>query len=434
MKQKKEGQAAAPKKKIQLGELFENNKFVAVLSVLISVLLWFSTYLEQKPDSNTTITGVPVTINYENSMAQDLGLEIIDEVPMTVDVAVSGKRYKIITLDEEDFTAQISLASVTKAGEYTLAIQVNRNVSDPEYEIISWTPSQVSLTFDQIVTKQFPLEISTPGLSAASGYLMETPYADVDYVTVQGPQNIVNKISRCLVTIPTEKELTESLTTTGSISFLDQSGNPVESSEFKCENENLSVTIPIYKTRQLPLQVEFVNVPKGFPIEQLKYTLSRNSILVASPSETIDNLESITLGPVDFRSIDIGSEMTLDVVLNAGFKDVDNITEVTVTFPSYGLTSAMLDLQNFVLENAPSGYDIQVLTSQIQDVRIVGDSSVLEDLTSEDLVGTIDLSQYSISKGRYSVAVKIYVQGKVLAWAVGEYSADIEVTPKEPAS
>ena len=27
MKQKKEGQAAAPKKKIQLGELFENNKF-----------------------------------------------------------------------------------------------------------------------------------------------------------------------------------------------------------------------------------------------------------------------------------------------------------------------------------------------------------------------------------------------------------------------
>ena len=323
---------------------------------------------------------------------------------------------------------------MTKAGEYTLAIQVNRNVSDPEYEIISWTPSRVSLTFDQIVTKQFPLEISTPGLSAASGYLMETPYADVDYVTVQGPQNIVNKISRCLVTIPTEKELTESLTTTGSISFLDQSGNPVESSELKCENENLSVTIPIYKTRQLPLQVEFVNVPKGFPIEQLKYTLSRNSILVASPSETIDNLESITLGPVDFRSIDIGSEMTLDVVLNAGFKNVDNITEVTVTFPSYGLTSAMLDLQNFVLENAPSGYDIQVLTSQIQDVRIVGDSSVLEDLTSEDLVGTIDLSQYSISKGRYSVAVKIYVQGKVLAWAVGEYSADIEVTPKEPAS
>ena len=52
-------------------------------------------------------------------------------------------------------------------------------------------------------------------------------------------------------------------------------------------------------------------------------------------------------------------------------------------------------------------------------------------MTQEDLVGTIDLSQYSISSGRYTVSVKVYVQGKVLAWAVGEYTVDVEVTPKD---
>ena len=88
---------------------------------------------------------------------------------------------------------------------------------------------------------------------------------------------------------------------------------------------------------------------------------------------------------------------------------------------------------NFVIENLPSGYTVEVLTEQLEDIRIVGDTSIVNDLTAEDLVGTIDLSQYSISRGRYTVSVKIYVQGRVLAWAVGEYSVEIEATPPETA-
>lgn len=419
------------KRRITLNDLFNNNKFIAVLSVIFAVSLWFAIYLADKPNSNTTINGVPVTINYENSMAQSLGLEIIDEVPLTVDVAVSGKRYKITRLDESNFKAQVSLASVSKAGDYTLQIQVLRNESDSEYEIINWTPAQVTLRFDQIITKQFPIEITIPGLSAETGYLMETPYADVEYVTVKGPQSEVSKIERCVVNIAAEKALTESLITGGSVTFLDRNGASVISDNLICENSNISVTIPIYKTRQLPLKVEFVNIPKGFPIDQLKYTLSRSSVLVASPSETIDNMESITVGPIDFRTIDIGSEIPLEVVLNAGFKNVENVSEVMVTFPSYGLTTKTIELQNFVVENAPAGYDVEVLTGKVRDVRITGDSSILNLLTPEDLVGSIDMSQYSVTKGQFSANVKVYVQGRVLAWAVGEYTVDVQVSEKE---
>ena len=74
---------------------------------------------------------------------------------------------------------------------------------------------------------------------------------------------------------------------------------------------------------------------------------------------------------------------------------------------------------------------VSPLSDKIEGIRIVGDSSILSSMTQEDLVGTIDLSQYSISSGRYTVSVKVYVQGKVLAWAVGEYTVDIEVTPKD---
>ena len=145
--------------------------------------------------------------------------------------------------------------------------------------------------------------------------------------------------------------------------------------------------------------------------------------------------KAITVGPVDFREIDIGTEITLDITLNAGLKNVENVDSVTVTFPSYGLTSRTMEMNrdNFVIENLPSGYTVDVLSTGLENIRIVGDSSIVADLTAEDLVGTIDLSQYSISRGQYTVSVKIYVQGRVLAWAVGSYTVEIEATPPEAA-
>lgn len=426
-----------PEKKgggVSIQSLFNNNKFVALFSLVCAVLLWFTVCMQQTTDFNDTVSNVPVTVSYENSMAQDLGLELIGDIKTTVDVHVTGTRYAITSLDADDFNARVSLSSVTKAGTYTLSIEVISKASSSDYTITSWSPAEVELTFDKIISRTLPLEIITPNLTAAEGYLMETAYGDFDYITVTGPQTEVNKISRCVVNIPTEQELSETLTTTGTVTLVDEMGAAVSSENIEYDHNTVTVTVPIYKTKELPLNVEFVNVPRGFPIEQLGYTLSRNSILVASPSETIDNVDAITVGPIDFREIDIGTELTLDITLNAGLKNVENVTSVTVTFPTYGLSARTLDLNNFVFENLPSGYDITTLSDSIENIRVVGDSSIIADLTQEDLVGIIDLSQYSLSRGRYTVSVKVYVQGKVLAWAVGEYSVSIDVVPKEVVS
>lgn len=418
-------------RRLSFQALFNDNRFVAVLAIVASIILWFVVYLQQENDITTTITNVPITINYENSMAQDLGLEIIGDVPTKVDVTVSGDRYTVMSLDENSLRAQVSLSSVMKAGTYTLKINVSQVVTTENYTITGQSTEEMQVTFDQIITRTFPIEINAPGLTASEGYLMETAYADIDYITVTGPQAELEKISRCVVTLSLERELSETLTTSGTLVFLDESGAAVDTANLKYEQEDVTVTIPIYKTKYLDLKVEFVNIPKGFPIEQLGYTLSRNSILVASPSETIDNIESITVGPIDFREIDIGKEISLDITLNAGLKNVENVNTVVVTFPSYGLTTRTLDVDNFIFENLPAGYEVSPLTAKLEGVRIVGDSSIVSEMTSEDLVGMIDLSQYSIGKGRYTVSAKIYVQGKVLAWAVGEYTVDIEVTQKE---
>ena len=99
-------------------------------------------------------------------------------------------------------------------------------------------------------------------------------------------------------------------------------------------------------------------------------------------------------------------------------------------FPTYGLSSKQLEVSNFVLENVPAGYDARVLTERLRNIKVVGATGVVNDLNSDDLVGIVDLSQDSVKTGRYNVTVKIYCQGGVLAWAVGEYTVDVSVQQK----
>ncbi len=419
-------------KKTSFQELFDNNVFVRIFAVVVAIVAWFAVSISQTPERNRTIVNVPVSINYEGSIPQTLGLQRIGDTEFTVTVYVTGKNSKVQKLTADDFIATVSLNNVNQAKEYTLPIEVTKKTEDADYRINSWSNTELTLTFDKIVTKQLTLEISTPKLSAADGYILEKPYADTENFTVSGPQNVVNRIDRCVMVLDNEGELTDSLTVTGTPTLLDKNGAAVTSEYLSVEPGDVEVTVPVYRTKKLTLEPQFVNVPKGFPLDKLRYTLSQNAIMVAAANDIVDNQDSVILGPIDFRTVDIGKEMTLDVTLPAGFLNTENVTSVTITFPTYGLTSKTFSVprNNFVFENMPSGFEAELTINQLENVKIVGDSTVLNSMTSDDLVASIDLSQVTAKKGQYTVPVRVYSQNRVLAWAVGEYTTVITLREK----
>ena len=419
-------------RKISFQKLFDNDNFVRIFAIIAAIVAWFAVTVSQIPQRNRTIVNVPVSINYEGSIPQSLGLQRIGDTEFTVTVYVTGKNATVQKLTADDFIATVSLNNVNQAKDYTLPIEVTKKNENADYVINSWSDTEVTLTFDKIVTKQFTLEISTPKLSAADGYILETPYADVEDITVSGPQNVVDRIDRCVMVLDNEGELTDSLSVSGTPTLLDKNGAAVTSEYLTVEPGTVEVTVPIYRSKKLTLEPQFVNVPKGFPLEKLKYTLSQNAIMVAAANDIVDNQDTVILGPIDFRTVDIGKEMTLDVTLPAGFINTENVTSVTITFPSYGMTSKTFSVprSNFVFENVPAGYDAILTTSSLENVKIVGDSTIMDSLTSDDLVVSIDLSQVTAKKGQYTVPVRVYCQNRVLAWAVGEYTTVITLQEK----
>ncbi|MGI5892963.1 MAG: YbbR-like domain-containing protein [Candidatus Merdivicinus sp.] len=419
--------------KISFQSLFDNDYFVKIFALLAGVIAWFAVMISQMTDTNWTIYNVPVQINYEGSIPQSLGLQRIGDTEIMISVNVTGKNSKVQRLTPDDFNASISLNSVNKAQSYTLPIDVTKKNNDPDYQITGYSETTATLVFDKIVSKQLTVQINAPKLSAADDYIMQQPYADVENIVITGPQNEIDKIDRCVVNIDNDNEnLTENLVVTGTPVLLDEKGTVLTSEHLTIEPSVVEVTVPVYKTKKMTLQPEFINVPKGFPLDELDYTLSQNAILVAASPEIIDNQDSITIGPIDFRTIDIGKEFTLDVVLPAGYINQENVTSVTLTIPSWGLSSRTFSIPktNFVLENVPAGFEASVIQQTLSNVKIVGDSNVVEDLTADDLVVSIDLSEVTAIKGQYNVTARVYCQNSVAAWAVGEYSTTVLLTEK----
>ncbi|MBC8569820.1 CdaR family protein [Zongyangia hominis] len=419
-------------KKFSLGRLFDNIKFVWVFAFVVAIVTWFVVAFTVSPEKNGKITQVPVNIDIQSTSIGKLGLDVVSGSDNTVDVWVTGKRYVVGSLTADDIVATASLAGVTGPGSYDLKIQVAKKDASKEFEIISNKPETVRVRFDRLSNKTIKLDVDMSGVTVPDGYMMEQPYANPSEITITGPENDVSKVAKCVVKAELDETLRESKVIQGKVTLVDKEGNPIENSSIamSVDDGTVEVTIPILKKKELPVKLDFLNMPDGFPIDSLAYTLSNETIQVAGPTDTVDNMSEIHLGYVDFSQLDVSSTFSYDVQLPSGFINIENINTVTADFTNENLTSREFTVKNINVVNAPANFDVKVSTKSITKVKIVGDASIMENLAATDIVAEVDLSGSEIAAGQFKVPVKIVIPGKQLVWANGDYSVVVIVTAK----
>jgi YbbR domain-containing protein len=162
-------------------------------------------------------------------------------------------------------------------------------------------------------------------------------------------------------------------------------------------------------------------------MDDLSYTLSNSTVTVAGIPEILARYSEISLGYIDMKAFDPSDNYTFNVELPTGFTNVDHLQTVEVVFDETNLAEGMFTINNFTIKNRPSNYEVQVTTTRLTNVRILGDKSIVDSLTSDDIVAEIDLSDRNIQAGQFSVPIKIYMPTKGFVWAVGDYSAIINV-------
>lgn len=405
--------------------LLKDNK-TKIYAVLLAIIIWLVVTMSLYPDTTITIRNVPVNINLSDTYVNEMGLNVVSGNDKTVTVKLRGNRSVIGSLNAKDLNAMVSLDGIQTAAEYDLAVTVTPKDSSVRCEIVDVYPSSIKVKFDNVVSKTFELSCQTSAV-IPDNYVMGTLECSPKTVKITGQEQQIEKINSCVAFAATGS-LTSTTSVNANLMLYDSEKNAISTDGFAFSTTDLSVTIPVYEKKTVPFDITYRNVPDGFDTSKLQYKLSNSEIEIAATSETLSKIDKLSLSYVDFRDIEIGSTFTLDVDLPSGIQNLSGIESVEVTFITDGYTTKEFSVSEISILNAPSSYDISLLTNVLQHVTIVGPKSVLEELTVNDIVAEIDLSSVSINDGAQKVAVDVYVPDKGVVWATGDYLATISAS------
>ncbi|MDY4191833.1 MAG: CdaR family protein, partial [Oscillospiraceae bacterium] len=145
-------------------------------------------------------------------------------------------------------------------------------------------------------TKKFSVETDLGPVKVPEGYMTEDVLISPSEVNVTGPDAEIAKIARCVVDVSLEEELTKTESLKGQILLYDKDGNRIETEELTLDQTEAEVTIPVLRSMKLPVTVEFLNVPEGFPLDEMPYKLSSETITVAGPVDQVERTTELVAG------------------------------------------------------------------------------------------------------------------------------------------
>ncbi|HHW46224.1 MAG TPA: hypothetical protein GXX17_04850 [Clostridiales bacterium] len=421
---------AEKKGKLSFRNLLYNNKFMLPFSIVVSVIFWLVINISENPTREQTISDIPINISTSGTMVEDLGLDIISGgFGEKASVRVSGPSYVVSSLKPSDITVYAVLDQVNAAGTYNLKLQAVKNSSFANYNILGITPESISVTFDNVDTKSFMVTPKAIGAVAQAGLIAQTPvvtHAENETVDITGPRTEIQKIAMVVAEAQVNKTLSETESFDAVIKLFDQDGNEISTDPFTIPKTTIKISVPIFKSKELPIRAEFTNVPDFFKSSPIPHTLSENVTTVIGPPNIIDSLTEITLSPIDFYNISL-EKHSFDCRLNlpTAVKSYENVDYVTVVIDVANLRERTFTVTRFSPYNYNPNLNITV-TKALKNVKLCGPAASIQTLSDEDLIAEIDMS--GKQAGEYSVTVKITARNHPDVWQIGTYSVIVKAT------
>ena len=169
-----------------LGFIFRNWP-LKLAAIVLATLLYAGLVLSQ----NAQVWPGPVDVQPINQSASAF---ILGAIPEVTNIRYFGSTDAAARLSSAAFTASIDLAGVTaNANSPFVTLPVHLVVADPSITIIDYSPHDVTIHLDPIVTRTIPVRVDEGTLP--EGLDVSQPIVSQDTVTATGPQSVVSLIA-----------------------------------------------------------------------------------------------------------------------------------------------------------------------------------------------------------------------------------------------
>ena len=407
--------------------VLEDRRVRLAMAFLLAILMWVAVTTVVQPNTTKSLGGVPVDYSYDSSVFTSRGLSIVEAPERTVDLTISGDGYTIGKLNREDFVVYPDCSSVRSSGTKTLQLRVrciNSSVAGNISVSIANADNTVDVVFDVVEEKTLPIQVNTRYLTIEDGYILYSTAASSETVTLTGPSSELAGVASCTAEVSYSDPLSDSVTVDTNLRFYNESGQELHFEYVTLDRTAVEVTLSVYKTARLPINVRFVNTPPNFDDSVLIYSLSQTELRVAGPAGTVDDLSELAVGTIDLSTFALDKVYEMPITLPSGLVALDNVDTVTVSFNCSAMATKTLNIpaENVEVINLPPTYQLTVESDRLMNVTLCGPAAVLEGLTADQVVARIDADDFAVALGQQNIACSIYVPADGRVFALGSYA------------
>ena len=366
--------------------------FYVALSILIAATIWF--YVNNKESVTVYVHDVPIEFLNEDTSLADKGL-----------MRISG---------DEDITVDLKL-------------QMPRNVvydfDTSELRLVSDLSTIVQVEIGELNKKDIEIRCKVVG-NVAEGYIAGTIEMLPETLEVRGQQADIMQISYAQVTLDIENA-SSTVVELLDYELYDFNDQLIESKNIHPMSENVQVTMPVLKVKDVPLTVNFIE-SAGSRLENYTYTLSHSSVTLSGDATQMAGISEISLGPLALEDVQGSETLTYDILIPDGVNNLSGITSATLTISSGDISTKEVEATHFSYENFSGDHTVTVVTSSLP-VTLRGSASDLEAVYGSEVHVIADLSDIAADSGSYTVPARIEVSGYDVG-AVGTYEVTVHIS------
>jgi YbbR domain-containing protein len=405
-----------------------NKKFCILLSIILAFSFWLLIVTKENPIIRRSFPEMTVNINLENTIASENGMSLIGDISeQKFTVIARGPTYLVSALKAEDFNVYASAASVDAPGKYKLDVTAAPVSQNSGFEILSVTPSTVKVTFDYIDTKEFTVKAIAEGVTAKEGLIAENAVVsggETDTITITGPRTVINQITSVVAYTKVDKTLNVSETFDADIKLYNEKEKELPLDNLTLSQTKAKVTVPISKKKTVPVEVSFLDLPKGFKKSSLDYTVDFKEVTIIGKPEDVEKTEKIYLSDIEISRITRQTNsFDVSAKLPDGVRLLDNIEHFTVKFNTSGYIERTVDVSKFEFTNLDKSTSAKC--SKINNVKLFGPRRAINNLKSKNVYALVNLANKK--KGEHTVPVLICFKEDDNVWAIGTYDTTVTI-------
>ena len=404
-----------------------------ILALVISFALWFVVTNISDNVIRKTITDIEVDMKNGDSILKE-GKAYDITGGETVTIIVKGPRSVVENMEAGDFYAYADLSKLSVTNSTTIEVSTNTNITSKKAKQISISTvnKYVTLSIEQEVEKDIPVRIITTG-AVASGHALGSAIPTPNIINISGPASVLANIveARAVVNV---NGASEDITDNVRLGCIDGYGSAVVKDNIKMPVNNVEVTIPVYKTKKVPINVRTIGTPnEGYGVRRINY--NPTEVVISGETEKLDAVESIEITDIMVSEVSENIEKNIrleDYMPSDIFLADDNTGEVAISVEIEEVEERELILNKAVItiDNENTNYKYQFNAISPQKVKISGFEEDIKTIAISELNPKINVEGLGVGEHEVEITFEEGDTYKIK----GTYSVKLEVSDKNDES